>query len=486
MPAEKTEKSVEAIVLCIDRDDDLGKKAAVKGPIIGEEDNFMAAKALAMADPEDTDLNAILAAIKVRRESDQLYKGVEVVTITGDKDVGVKSDQKISNQLVRVLEAYKPKGVILVTDGEEDEKVIPLIQSETKILSVKTITVKQARQLESAYFKIQEFFKRISDNPRQAKMMFGLPGALLLAIVLLSSLGIPVGELILALIGVYLIAKGFGYDDQLSSGLSEVRNSLFQGNIYKVFNAIALAIIVLALITGYFELKDNVSAIYKPGTIMPETCTVNSTGSTVCAGGRPFGIQPKSVSQALIEYPELSFNFIMFSPNGGALDLILIAIFLTVIGFVIHNFMRKEYIKIKKYVYVVIGVTLLKYVSSSIYWLILYLKADSNHIVQKSDAVSSAAAMQNFLIAALISFVVLLVAHYVIKIMFFDYIARKRQLEERYLGKAAVSKKGKKLGQVTKIVMKGNELKGVNIKKKYYPIEEVEADGKSLVISSEA
>jgi uncharacterized membrane protein len=465
---EKTEKTVEAIVLCIDRDDDLGKKAAVKGPIIGEEENFAAAKSLAMADPEDTDLNAILAAIKVKRESEHLYKGIEVVTITGDRDVGVVSDQKINNQLVRILETYKPKGVILITDGQEDEEVIPLIQNETKILSVKTITVRQARQLESAYFKLQDFFGRIGDNPRQAQMVFGLPGILILLIVLLSYFGVPIVEVIFALIGIYLIAKGFGYDEQLVSGLSEVRGSLLQGNIYKVFNVIGLVLIFFSLIAGYYELKDSLGSMYEPGTIIP--------------GVSEMGIQPATISQALVYYPELSLNFILFSPSGGAINLILVAVCVVATGFVIHNFVRRQYIRIKKFIYVYIAAILVKYMSPSIYWVVLHLKADSNHIVGGADAVGNATAIQNFLIAGLISFVLLLVAHYILKILFFDYIARKKQLEAKYMGKKAVSKDGKRLGEVTKITMVAEELKGINVKKKFYKAEELEIKGDVIVV----
>lgn len=484
MPAEKP-KTIEALVLCVDRDDDLGKKAGVKSPVIGEDANFAAAKALAMADPEDSDVNAILAAIKVKRECDHLYKGVEVVTITGDKEVGVKSDQKLGNQLVRILEEFKPKGVILVTDGAEDEAIIPLIQSETKILSVKTVTVKLSRPLESAYFKIQEFFKRIGDNPQQARMMFGLPGFLILTMVLLSYLGIPVWEVVFALIGIYLIAKGFGYDEQLFSGLSEVKSSLFEGRIYKVFNILAVLVLVIAAVVGYYALKDNLDSMYQPGSRIPLTCVEDAAGEQTCTG-RPLGIAPGSVTDAFSQFPLLSLNFALFyPPGGGASDLILAALVIMAVGFSMHNFVKREYLKIKKYLYVLIAAGLVKYVSPAIYWAVLYLHSDSNHIVSDNPTaleVSASAATQNLLIAVLISFVVLFVVHYLLKIVFFDYISRRKQLEDKYVGKWIAGKDGKKLGQVTRIVVNANELKGIGMKKKYYPIEDVQFKGEEIVV----
>ena len=44
--AEKT-----IAVICVDRDNDFGRKAGIDGPIIGRKDNLRAAVKLALADP---------------------------------------------------------------------------------------------------------------------------------------------------------------------------------------------------------------------------------------------------------------------------------------------------------------------------------------------------------------------------------------------------------------------------------------------------
>ncbi len=54
---------MKVLVLCIDRDDDLGQKTGIEGPVIGRNENVRAALALGLADPEDADTNTILAAI---------------------------------------------------------------------------------------------------------------------------------------------------------------------------------------------------------------------------------------------------------------------------------------------------------------------------------------------------------------------------------------------------------------------------------------
>jgi uncharacterized membrane protein len=459
MTPSPARKNVEALVLCIDRDNDLGRKASIRGPVIGEEANFKAAKALALADPEDSDTNGIFAAIKTKRESEHLYRGVEVITLTGDKDVGVKSDQKVGNQLVRVLEEYEPRGVILVTDGSEDDEILPLLQSETKILSVNTISVKAARPLESAYFKMQDFFGRVAENPQQAKMVFGIPGFLLFLIVFLSYFGIPIVEVILGIVGIYLLAKGFGYDEQLFSGLSEVKGSMLQGNIYRVFNMIAILVLVLALITGYLQVQKNLSAIYRPNTLN----------------------NPASVGDALLSQPILTANFMLFSSAGSefaAMDMIVVAVILVAIGFMLHNFLRKEYLRIKKHVYIIMLAILVKYISTSLYWALISVFGDSTTI----PVPEAFDPFQNLLIVMLISFVAVLVVHYLLKIIFFDYITRKKQLEKKYIGRGMVSKKGKKIGTVTGLVMKGNDVKGLQVKRKYYPLKSITSKGKKLMV----
>ena len=57
------------LVLCIDRDDDIGSKGGVATPIIGKEPCINAGISLTIEDPEDADANAIFGAIKVHSRS---------------------------------------------------------------------------------------------------------------------------------------------------------------------------------------------------------------------------------------------------------------------------------------------------------------------------------------------------------------------------------------------------------------------------------
>ena len=54
---------VRTLVLTIDRDNDLGVKAGIRGPVIGRKSSLTAALRLGIADPEESDTNAVLGAL---------------------------------------------------------------------------------------------------------------------------------------------------------------------------------------------------------------------------------------------------------------------------------------------------------------------------------------------------------------------------------------------------------------------------------------
>ena len=50
------------LVLTVDRDNDLGIKTSIRGPVVGRRQVLTAALKLGIADPEESDTNAILGA----------------------------------------------------------------------------------------------------------------------------------------------------------------------------------------------------------------------------------------------------------------------------------------------------------------------------------------------------------------------------------------------------------------------------------------
>ena len=101
--ATKTE-SAKLLVICVDRDNDVGEKTGLETPVVGRNACIEAAQKLALEDPEDADSNAIFSAIKTYE--DLISRGYEaqVIVVTGVR--GVQADEKIVAEIKSVLKTY--------------------------------------------------------------------------------------------------------------------------------------------------------------------------------------------------------------------------------------------------------------------------------------------------------------------------------------------------------------------------------------------
>ena len=182
----KVEKDVNAstanklLVVCIDRDNDIGEKAGINTPVLGRDGCIEAAQRLALEDPEDADSNSIFAAIKTYE--DLISKGyqVEVATVAGVKDRGVQADEKILNEIKKILERFPANGAVIVSDGEDDESVIPVIQNVLPVVSVQRVVMKVSRTVEYSYAVFGKYLKMLAYDSKYSKFFLGVPGILLL------------------------------------------------------------------------------------------------------------------------------------------------------------------------------------------------------------------------------------------------------------------------------------------------------------------
>jgi len=215
-----------SLVLCIDRDDDLGKKAGIRGPVVGRKEVLTAALRLGIADPEESDTNAMLGALHLHdqlKESAESNDAVEIAVLTGDERVGVRSDRAVSQQLEEVIEKFQPDRGMLVTDGAEDESILPIIQSRLHIDHVQKIIVRQSKGIEGTYYYI---VKAIEDPKWRARLLVPLSAFLILIGLgmILPNGGVIIGLMPL-LIGIYLMAKGLGAEQHLNSIMRDMREN---------------------------------------------------------------------------------------------------------------------------------------------------------------------------------------------------------------------------------------------------------------------
>ena len=180
---EKDVKATTAnklLVICIDRDDDLGRKTGIPTPVVGRDACIEAAQRLALEDPEDADSNSIFFAIKTYE--DLVSKGykAQVVTVTGVENRGVQADEKVASEIRSVLKKFSANGAVIVSDGEDDEMVIPVIQNIIPVISVQRVVMQVSRTIEHSYAVFGKFLKLIMYNPKYSKFFLGVPGILLL------------------------------------------------------------------------------------------------------------------------------------------------------------------------------------------------------------------------------------------------------------------------------------------------------------------
>ncbi len=216
--SKPTKEGLErTLVLCVDRDDDLGVKVGIKAPILGREENINAAINLALRDPEEPDANAMFEAVRIYdhlREGAEDQEKYQIATITGSELGGVGADRKLVSELTDVLEAFPASDVILVTDGFADETVLPLVQSRVPVTSVRRIVVKHSESIEETAAVFSRYLKMLWENPRYSRIVLGLPGILMIVICVLWLLDLLLYGWIafLIVVGGFLLFRGFRAD----------------------------------------------------------------------------------------------------------------------------------------------------------------------------------------------------------------------------------------------------------------------------------
>jgi putative membrane protein len=239
------------LVVCVDRDDDLGRKADVSGPVVGRDAVLAAAMKLGTADPEDADTNAMFAAVRLLDEIRRAGDPCEVVVLTGSPKVGVLSDRRVAEQFDKVLLEHPASSAHLISDGAEDEYLFPILASRIPIDGVHRVYIRQSASLESTYYTV---LKALKDPKLRAKTV--LPLALvLLTLGLAAAAGggaIRWGVILLAiLLGVYLVFWTFDIDEAIIDSIRSASTDVRQGSAAFGIGFLAIALVGVGFLQGY-------------------------------------------------------------------------------------------------------------------------------------------------------------------------------------------------------------------------------------------
>ncbi len=240
--------SSRTLVLNIDRDDDIGFKASIESPVVGREACLDAAVRLALADPEDSDVNAIFQAISTFDKLREEGENPEIAVIGGNHFRFIEGDRKIATLVSEVVDACGADQCILITDGGEDEYVLPIIQGKVRISSIQRVVVSQMPNLEGTFY----ILKKLLSDPKVSKLVLVLPGLTLLLYAISYALSKPeIATIIIAAgIGGYLLYKGFSLDEFVRTEFTDLRSTLYRGRFSFVTYISAILFAFIGVMEG--------------------------------------------------------------------------------------------------------------------------------------------------------------------------------------------------------------------------------------------
>ncbi len=254
------------LVICVDLDDDVGRKTGLETPILGREAVEAAAVKLAIADPEDSDVNVLFQGLRIHDEVTD--ETTEITVVTGNAQADIEANRELGRELDTVLarlSTSEPITALVVTDGAQDESVIPVIRSRIPIDGVRRVVVRQAQHLESMYFTIKQV---LGDPETRGTILIPL-GILLLIYpiaVIADILGFPgaVFGVTSALLGLYILFRGMGLETAVDAGAERLRRMLFAGRVTFVTYLVGFVLLLFGGVNGIETLEAETAAAAQP------------------------------------------------------------------------------------------------------------------------------------------------------------------------------------------------------------------------------
>lgn len=252
------------MILVVDRDNDFGIKGGVQTPAIGIEAALQASMSLGVSDPEDSDVNALFAAINIYKDLEK-DRNVEIALICGDQKVGPRSDAAIVDELEEVIDRVKPDRAILVGDGAEDEYVYPIVSSRIPIDSVRRVYVKQSPGIEGSFY----IASKILRDPQKRKRFLAPPGFFICFIALIY-LAVPLYEMYIGnpialynlttlitvlVLGLAVLLYAYSMVDRVLNLVSDWSAHIHSGNIAATFSLLSVSMFLIGVFLGINAIK---------------------------------------------------------------------------------------------------------------------------------------------------------------------------------------------------------------------------------------
>ena len=241
---------MSVLVVCLDvneggnRDD-----SEVSQYIVGQEEIEALVSIVGLEDPENSQVNCLLEALKVTKELEHIGEEVEVAVVSGRSGVIVsETDKSLARQVDLLLEEVKPDSAILVIGSIEQERLIPILESRIRIDAVDRVIVRQIHDLESKYYLAKRF---LADDELRSTIL--VPMGVVLTILPILSYLVDVRTtfaVITAILGVFVLYKALDIDDDIAIVPTKIRETLYSGRVSVVTYVVAVGLILIGVFIG--------------------------------------------------------------------------------------------------------------------------------------------------------------------------------------------------------------------------------------------
>lgn len=258
---------MRVLVLYVDRDGDL-KSQGLETPIIGRDEVLRAGIKYILKNPDDSDANAVFAAVKIYDKLATEYgaENVNVAIVSGSADPAV-ADFAVLKELGQILAVFDADAIYFVSDGPSDEAAIPAIQTKRPVVSVHRVVVKQARGVEETVTLFRHYLNKAVREPEYRRYTVGVPA--LLAFILL--LGVVFNQVVVwqvlnvafLFLAFFVMLYGFGIYDFLREILKkfEVTFIITIVSLFVLVIYIAQVILKVSLMPEYIPQRLVVVAV---------------------------------------------------------------------------------------------------------------------------------------------------------------------------------------------------------------------------------
>jgi len=297
---------VTTLVVCVDRTDDIGRKAGLRTPVSGWEAVHSLVTDVGLADPEDSSVNSLLEALRVTRDLRDEDRDAVVAVVSGGTDNVVGADRSVAHQLDALIDQYDPDSAVVVIDSAQDERLVPIVESRLRVDSVDRVVVRQARDIESTYYLLKQF---LADEELRQTVLVPIGLALLVAPVLSMIAGPAVAvSAITAVIGVFLLYKGLGVDEYLTDLAVRAQESLYSGRVSIVTYVVAVGLSLIGVFVGALgvsNLSGEESVLLQSMQFAHESVPWLATAALAASTGRllDVAIQEDSVRSSYLNIP---------------------------------------------------------------------------------------------------------------------------------------------------------------------------------------